>query len=227
MADLHDSTEHYLSTIYEIQEEDIKVKRARIAERLNISAPSVTEHVQRMEKQGLVKVTEDNAVELTSEGKQKATSVVRRHRLAERLLVDVIGLDWESAHHEADRWEHVISDEVEVKLVKLLNNPSMCPHGNPIPNPDGSQNAEAKEALKNSIRLNDAKENSKVKILRIGESIEMDPLSLNFVYINQLVPGSVVEVKDLGEDEVNIISPEGNKISISKGISHAIFVEMV
>ena len=133
MADLHDSTEHYLATIFEIEEEGVEIKRARIAERLGISAPSVTEHIQRMEKQGFVHLNEKKGISLTEAGKRKATSVIRRHRLAECLLVNVIGLDPETAHTEADKWEHVLSEEVEKKLVVLLDHPTNSPDGKIIP----------------------------------------------------------------------------------------------
>lgn len=133
MADLHDSTEHYLATIFEIEEEGIEIKRARIAERLGISAPSVTEHIHRMEKNKLVKIDDDNSVSLTPLGRASAIAVVRRHRLAECLLVNIIGLDPDSAHTEADKWEHVISETVEKKLVNLLGNPTNSPDGKVIP----------------------------------------------------------------------------------------------
>lgn len=133
MADLHDSNEHYLMAIYEIHEEGVPVKRARIADRLNISAPSVTEHIHRMESQGLVTIEEGNIVSLTNQGHKNAIGVVRRHRLAECLLVDVIGINKEDAHVEADRWEHAISEKVEQKLAKVLGNPKHSPDGKIIP----------------------------------------------------------------------------------------------
>jgi DtxR family Mn-dependent transcriptional regulator len=133
MADLHDSNEHYLMAIYEIEEEGIEVKRARIADRLEISAPSVSEHIQKMADQNLVSITETNQIELTSEGHKIAVGVVRRHRLAECLLVNVIGIDVVEAHQEADRWEHAISEKVEIKLAEVLGNPKHSPDGKSIP----------------------------------------------------------------------------------------------
>lgn len=119
--------------IYEIEEEGVPVKRARIADRLNISAPSVTEHIHRMEKQDLVCIEDGNIVSLTKAGHKVAVGVVRRHRLAECLLVKMIGLDIEEAHIEADRWEHAISEKVEKKLAKVLGNPTTAPDGKKIP----------------------------------------------------------------------------------------------
>ena len=133
MSDLIDTTEMYLRTIYELEEEGIIPLRARIAERLHQSGPTVSQTVARMERDNLVHVQGDRHLELTDEGRARAIRVMRKHRLAERLLIDVIGLDWELVHDEACRWEHVISEDVERKLVDLLNSPTESPYGNPIP----------------------------------------------------------------------------------------------
>ncbi|WP_402467305.1 metal-dependent transcriptional regulator [Isoptericola aurantiacus] len=133
MTDLIDTTEMYLKTIYELGEEGITPLRARIAERLGHSGPTVSQTVARMERDGLVVVTGDRHLELTDSGRSKAVRVMRKHRLAERLLTDVIKLDWEHVHNEACRWEHVMSDLVERRLVTLLDHPHQDPYGNPIP----------------------------------------------------------------------------------------------
>ncbi|RNL83990.1 metal-dependent transcriptional regulator [Halostreptopolyspora alba] len=130
---LIDTTEMYLRTIFELEEEGIVPLRARIAERLLQSGPTVSQTVARMERDGLLRVENDRHLVMTGEGSRLATLVMRKHRLAERLLVDVVGLPWEDVHVEACRWEHVISEAVEERLVQLLNAPSVCPHGNPIP----------------------------------------------------------------------------------------------
>ena len=135
-TDLIDTTEMYLRTIYELEEEGVVPLRARIAERLGQSGPTVSQTVARMERDGLLQVAEDRHLELSPEGRRHATSVMRKHRLAERLLDDVIGLDWDQLHIEACRWEHVMSDEVERRIVALLKPPMTCPHGNPIPGLD-------------------------------------------------------------------------------------------
>jgi DtxR family transcriptional regulator, Mn-dependent transcriptional regulator len=133
MSDLIDTTEMYLRTIYELVEEGIVPLRARIAERLHQSGPTVSQTVARMERDGLLTVEGDRHLQLTDQGAALATRVMRKHRLAERLLTDVIGLDWELVHEEACRWEHVISDDVEKRLLELLGNPNESPYGNPIP----------------------------------------------------------------------------------------------
>src|SRR5690606_981442 len=129
---LIDTTEMYLRTIFELEEEGIVPLRARIAERLQQSGPTVSQTVARMERDGLLRVENDRHLVMTEEGRRLATHVMRKHRLAERLLVDVIGLPWEDVHVEACRWEHVISEAVEERLIGLLNAPSVCPDGSAI-----------------------------------------------------------------------------------------------
>jgi DtxR family Mn-dependent transcriptional regulator len=133
VSDLIDTTEMYLRTIYELVEEGIVPLRARIAERLHQSGPTVSQTVARMERDGLLTVEGDRHLQLTDEGHRLATRVMRKHRLAERLLTDVIGLDWELVHEEACRWEHVMSENVEKRLMELLGHPTESPYGNPIP----------------------------------------------------------------------------------------------
>ena len=132
----HPPVEEYLETIHSLTEEGTPVIQARIAQRMGRTAPSVSEMLERLTDDGYVERS-GRVIALTERGRTLADSVIRKHRLAERLLVDVIGLPWHKAHLEAGRWEHVISDEVETHLVTLLGNPSTCPHGNPIPGPDG------------------------------------------------------------------------------------------
>lgn len=136
MTDLIDTTEMYLRTILELEEENIIPLRARISERLSHSGPTVSQTVGRMERDGLVVVSGDRHLELTSDGRRKAIHVMRKHRLAERLLHDVIKLDWEFVHEEACRWEHVMSEQVERRLLEMLDHLTESPYGNPIPGLD-------------------------------------------------------------------------------------------
>ena len=133
MTDLIDTTEMYLRTILELEEENIVALRARIAERLRHSGPTVSQTIGRMERDGLVVVSGDRHLELTETGRKRAIEVMRKHRLAERLLADVIGLDWAYVHEEACRWEHVMSERVERRIFDLLDHPTVSPYGNPIP----------------------------------------------------------------------------------------------
>ena len=139
MSDLIDTTEMYLRTIFELQEEGIVPLRARIAERLGHSGPTVSQTVARMERDGLLHVSGDRHLELSADGPAKATRVMRKHRLAERLLVDVIGLEWEYVHEEACRWEHVMSERVERKLLRDAGPPDRVAVRQPDPRPGGAR----------------------------------------------------------------------------------------
>jgi DtxR family Mn-dependent transcriptional regulator len=133
VSGLIDTTEMYLRTVFELEEEGVVPLRARIAERLGQSGPTVSQTVARMERDGLLTVEGDRHIELTVEGRAMATRVMRKHRLAERLLVDVLGMPWEDVHAEACRWEHVMSEAVERRILDLLDHPTESPYGNPIP----------------------------------------------------------------------------------------------
>ncbi|MFH5824796.1 metal-dependent transcriptional regulator [Georgenia sp. AZ-5] len=136
MSDLIDTTEMYLKTVYELEEEGVVPLRARIAERLGHSGPTVSQTVARMERDGLLVLTGTRQLRLTDKGRARATRVMRKHRLAERLLTDVVGLEWAFVHEEACRWEHVMSERVERRLLELLDHPRQDPYGNPIPGLD-------------------------------------------------------------------------------------------
>ena len=176
MSDLIDTTEMYLRTIFELVEEGIVPLRARIAERLHQSGPTVSQTVARMERDGLLTVEGDRHLQLTDEGLRLATRVMRKHRLAERLLTDVIGLDWELVHAEACRWEHVMSETVERRLVELLGHPTESPYGNPIPGLDELGEAQADESTDGMEPLVDVAtdEQATVQVRRISEELQKD-----------------------------------------------------
>jgi DtxR family transcriptional regulator, iron-dependent repressor len=179
---LIDTTEMYLRTVFELEEEGIVPLRARIAERLSQSGPTVSQTVSRMERDGLVRVEGDRQLALTDSGRQLAMRVMRKHRLAECLLVSVIGLPWEEVHIEACRWEHVISDNVERRLVELLDYPVRCPHGNVIPGlaelgvPDTASERADVAAGQSDIAMTDimAPAARHVVVSRISEQVQSD-----------------------------------------------------
>ena len=205
MAEWHDATEEYLEAILEIEEEGVTPIRARLVERLKLSAPAVSETVNRLVDQGYAELLDDRSLRLTSKGHAVATSIVRRHRLAERLLIDVIGLEWEKVHKEADRWEHAISADVEEKLVILLGDPATCPHGNPIP---GSKH---KAATKTSTTLLQSKPGP-VVVRRISEKAEIDEGALKFLAEAQLIPGSSAVVMGTEPGGVRVASDSGEQL---------------
>jgi len=180
--DLIDTTEMYLKTIFELTEEGVVPLRARIAQRLGQSGPTVSQTVARMERDGLLTVEGDRHLELSDTGRVLAMRVMRKHRLAECLLVDVIGLDWEDVHAEACRWEHVMSEAVERRLLELLGHPTESPYGNPIPGlaefgeVDIAQDYRAGLVSLDLVSLNrpDAAEPTAVVVRRIAEPIQTD-----------------------------------------------------
>jgi DtxR family transcriptional regulator, Mn-dependent transcriptional regulator len=199
MSDLIDTTEMYLRTIYELVEEGIVPLRARIAERLHQSGPTVSQTVARMERDGLVTVEGDRHLELTEEGLLLATRVMRKHRLAERLLTDVIGLDWELVHAEACRWEHVMSETVERRLVELLGHPTESPYGNPIPGLDElGESGRADEFMEGMVPLADVTEvngdKASVRVRRISEELQKDELLMSTLRRIGALPDQVVGV---------------------------------
>jgi DtxR family transcriptional regulator, Mn-dependent transcriptional regulator len=196
VSDLIDTTEMYLRTIYELVEEGIVPLRARIAERLHQSGPTVSQTVARMERDQLVTVEGDRHLELTAEGMRLATRVMRKHRLAERLLTDVIGLDWELVHAEACRWEHVMSETVERRLVELLDHPTESPYGNPIPGLDELGEASAAEFLDGMELLSDlaGQDQASVRVRRISEELQKDEPLMGLLRRIGALPDKVVAV---------------------------------
>ncbi len=194
MSDLIDTTEMYLKVIYELVEEGIIPLRARIAERLQQSGPTVSQTVARMERDDLVHLETDRHLELTEHGKVLATRVMRKHRLAERLLVDVIGLEWPLVHNEACRWEHVVSETVESRLVALLHDPTEDPYGNPIPGMEELGGEPMSDSPHGLERLSDVGE-ATVTIRRIGEPLQTDEKLLARLDSAGIRPGATVQVQ--------------------------------
>ncbi|WP_427016509.1 metal-dependent transcriptional regulator [Pseudarthrobacter sp. P1] len=203
MTDLIDTTEMYLRTILELEEENIVALRARIAERLHHSGPTVSQTVGRMERDGLVVVSGDRHLELTALGRDKATKVMRKHRLAERLLSDVIGLDWAYVHDEACRWEHVMSERVEQRLFDLLGHPAESPYGNPIPGLEELGGPAPASFTDGVVNLIDVMENytagSSVRIARLSERIQVEPELLTQLDEGGMRPGAKISLEQVGE----------------------------
>ena len=239
MNELIDTTEMYLRTIYELEEEGVVPLRARIAERLAQSGPTVSQTVARMERDGLVVVAGDRHLELTGAGRARAVAVMRKHRLAERLLVDVIGLEWEFVHAEACRWEHVMSEAVERKLVKLLDNPTTSPYGNPIPGLDELVNdvdeatavraVSAPPVLEVGLQRLDEfarRGGGPVEVRRIAEHVQVDADLMADLKTAGIVPGRDVDVDAISRfgDAVSVAS-NGSSASVAPLIAHAVLVK--
>jgi len=230
--ELIDTTEMYLRTIYELEEEGVVPLRARIAERLGQSGPTVSQTVARMERDGLLVVAGDRHLELTDSGRSRAVAVMRKHRLAERLLTDVIGLEWELVHAEACRWEHVMSDAVERKLVALLDNPTISPYGNPIPGlkelTEQRTAPGAPPVLEAGLQRLDEfarRGGGPVEVRRIAEHVQTDAELMAGLKTAGIVPGHQVEVAAIARfgDAVPVASA-GDRSSVAPTIAHAVLV---
>ena len=194
VSDLIDTTEMYLRTVFELQEEGVPPLRARIAERLGQSGPTVSQTVARMERDGLLEVGPDRRITLTETGQLQATRVMRKHRLAERLLADVIGLDWEDVHAEACRWEHVISDKVEQRLIQLLDHPTQSPFGNPIPGLRELDPEIPQAAPSQTIGLLQvvAEATTRHTVAQIAEALQEDPGLMTTLRRSGVSPGATI-----------------------------------
>jgi len=236
VIDVTDTTEMYLRTIYELEEEGVVPLRARIAERLGQSGPTVSQTVARMERDGLVVVAGDRHLELTDDGRSRAVAVMRKHRLAERLLIDVIGLEWELVHAEACRWEHVMSDAVERKLVALLDDPRVSPYGNPIPGLDdlraktknSPQTTTPPPSLEVGLQRLDEfarRGGGRVEVRRIAEHVQVDADLMGELKLAGIVPGRDVEVGSIPRfgDAVPVIA-DGETATVAPLIAHAVLV---
>jgi DtxR family transcriptional regulator, Mn-dependent transcriptional regulator len=229
MSDLIDTTEMYLRTIFELEEEGIVPLRARIAERLGQSGPTVSQTVARMERDGLLSVSGDRHLELTRLGRDKATRVMRKHRLAERLLLDVIGLEWEYVHDEACRWEHVMSDRVERKLLAMLSDPRESPYGNPIPGlAELGGPADAAGFRVGVVPLPEALADSAQKELlvrRLGEPLQTDLQLMARLSRLGVRPGLPVRAQRAGSN-VRVVTALG-EVDVPAPAAHHVFVAVV
>ncbi|MDP8970286.1 MAG: metal-dependent transcriptional regulator [Actinomycetota bacterium] len=220
MTPLIDATEMYLRTVWELEEEGITPIRARLVERLGLSAPAVSETVARLEQEGLLRVAADRTLELTDAGRQLAISVMRKHRLAERLLTDVIGLEWEQVHTEACRWEHVISDAVEQRLMELLHVPKTCPHGNPIPGVAGAQPPSGLVTMAEA-----ALEGCRATVRRISERLQSDVAEMRFLRERGLRPGDTAQ---FGIDHGGVVAVvDGDAVRVPQSIAGHVYVDPV
>ncbi|HEY2834141.1 MAG TPA: metal-dependent transcriptional regulator [Sporichthyaceae bacterium] len=227
MSDLIDTTEMYLRTIFELEEEGVVPLRARIAERLAQSGPTVSQTVARMQRDGLVSVQGDRHLELSAKGREHATRVMRKHRLAECLLVQVIGLEPADVHAEACRWEHVMSEEVERKLLELLGHPMQSPYGNPIPGLDELGDIQSEEFRAGLESLDQvATENGvSVVVRRIGEPVQEDLSVIRGMWRAGVRPGGSV-VARTSHGGV-LVGRGGEAIELDSGLASHVFVEVM
>jgi DtxR family Mn-dependent transcriptional regulator len=210
----HPAFEEYCECIFELAEDDVEIIQARMAERLQVSRPAVSEMIRRLESEGLV--TNDQSIELTAAGLELAQRVVRRHRLAERFLTDVLRLSWAEAHHEAGKWEHIMSENVEQAMDELLGSPTTCPHGNPIP---GSDYVEP-----DSKPLAEQPVGQQFTVRRIPEELEFTPGLLEFLEASSLRPGCSGVITASSPDGTMTVEIDGRHVGVGAFASERIMV---
>ena len=214
----HPPVEEYLEAIWELEEEGTQVIQARLAEHLGHSAPTVSETVRRLKTDGYVTV-DGRILQLTGDGRQRAESVVRKHRLAERFLLDVIGIPWSQTHIEACRWEHVMSDAVEERIRAILENPSTCAHGNPIPGIKGPK--------RNLHALADTEPGERVRLERVTEQVEVDQDALDYLDTHGFIPGAGAQVRAKAPDGTLTLELAGGTMALGPALARLLFVERV
>ncbi len=210
----HPAFEEYCECIFELQEDDVDVIQARIAERLQVSRPAVSEMVKRLDAEGLVDTSK--GLRLTAAGVDLATRVVRRHRIAERFLTDILGLSWARAHHEAGRWEHVMSPEVESAMDRVLGNPTTCPHGNPIPGSTYS--------APDLLALSEMTVGEQFTVTRIREVLEFEPGVLEYLEECGLQPGHRGTITAAAGDGTLTVELSGRAVGVGAFASERILV---
>ena len=208
----------YLEAIYEMAEEEIPTVQARLAEWMGVSRGAVSQAVKRLAEQGLV-VTNDRRLRFTSRGERIARTLVRRHRLAEHFLIRIIGLPWHKAHQEAERWERVISPDVEERMVEILGDPGACPHGNPIP---GSSNEVDHSGL---VPLHDVEPGGTVVLRRLTEDLELDLDVMRFFEDGGLMPGATIEVEEVAPDGTMRLSVAGREVALGAHLADNLWVQ--
>jgi DtxR family Mn-dependent transcriptional regulator len=213
----HPAVEEYLETIYHLDESGVPAMRARLVERLRVSAPAVSEQVKRLEREGYVVLSPDRTLTLTEAGRSYATAIVRRHRLAERLLVDVLGLPWHQVHEEAGRLEHAISPLLEARLIAVLDDPATCPHGNPIP---GSGRSPDTRPL---LSLTAVDEGQRVEVVRLEEDLPADHSKLMQLEAAGVLPGTEITVLRSSHDAIEVAASRGT-VSLTPAEAEALRV---
>jgi DtxR family transcriptional regulator, iron-dependent repressor len=224
------TVEEYLETIYNMSAEDEVVIGARLAEKFHVSAPTVTEMLKRLVRDGYIEMDVKRQITLTEEGNRAAEAVLRRHRLTERFLVDMLGMQWHQVHEEACRLEHFISGAVEDRVIDSLNYPTTCPHGNPIP---GSvENARTYLKDQGAVRLSTLTVGDTATILLISEVVEDEEALILYLHDKRLTPGTQLTVLDKKDERESVdlreenfkLLVEGREVCISKAVASKIWV---
>lgn len=216
MTTLPQGAQEYLEAIYEMEEEGGKIQQSRIAKRMGVSRATVSEYVKKLEREGLIAI-DGRDITISPMGAEVATPLVRRHRLAERLLTDMLEIPWHRAHEEAHHWEHVISPEVEEKILTKTG-ATTCPHGNPIPGYDPPYDRGS------LVPLTDIGEGSTGTLCLLTEDIELNTGVLEYFENNGLMPGAQISVTNIAPDGTLMLTVDGKPASLGANLADNLWV---
>lgn len=211
------TAQDYLAAIYEMAEEEMPTVQADVARWMGVTPASVSEAVKRLKRDGLVE-TSGRILRFTGRGRKAAEKVVRRHRLAERFLISIVGLPWHQAHQEAEAWEKVISDQVEERITALLDDPATCPHGNPIP---GSRHRVDHSGLR---PLQAHGTGDRVVLERLTEDLELDLGVMRYFEDNGLMPGAKIRVVGIAPDGTQTLEVQGKRVGLGAELTDNLWV---
>ena len=218
LKNLNPASKEYLEAVYELEEEGQRILQARIGERLGLAAATVSEGIKRLVAEGHVTVNASRDIELTSGGRVLAEALVRRHRLAERMLVDILGIPWHLCHHQAEDWEKVMTPEVEAAILAKLEGDPTCPHGNPIP---GAESAIPWSELRSVASMTPG-ESATLK--RLLEDVELDGDVMKFLEDHKLMPGHELTLVEVAPDKTRTLEVDGAKVALGAQLADNLWV---
>jgi DtxR family Mn-dependent transcriptional regulator len=215
---LNPASKEYLEAIYELEEEDRRILQARIGERLGLAAATISEGVRRLVNEGYVKVGDQKELELTEVGRAFAETLVRRHRLAERMLTDILGIPWHLCHEQAEDWEKVMTPEVEEAILAKIEGDATCPHGNPIP---GTANAIPWSDLKPVASMATGESG---KLVRLLEDVELNHDVLKYLEDKNLMPGRHLKLVAEAPDGTLTLDVEGDQVALGSMLADNLWI---
>jgi DtxR family transcriptional regulator, Mn-dependent transcriptional regulator len=216
---LNPASKEYLEAIYELgEEEGRRVLRARIGKRLGLSPATVSEGIKRLVSDGYVTVAKSHDISLTPEGRAMAETLVRRHRLAERMLTDILGLPWHMCHEQAEDWEKVMTPQVEEAILAKLEGDATCPHGNPIP---GARSAIPWAALKPVASMVTGETG---RLTRLLEDVELDHDVLMYLERHRLMPGRDLKLLEVAPDGTRTLEVDGGRVALGENLADNLWI---
>jgi DtxR family transcriptional regulator, Mn-dependent transcriptional regulator len=218
VANLNEASKEYLEAVYELEEEGQRILQARIGERLGLAPATVSEGIKRLVSEGLVTVEGARDISLTPEGRVLAETLVRRHRLAERMLVDILGIPWHLCHDQAEDWEKVMTPEVEEAILAKIAGEPTCPHGNPIPG------AESTVPWSDLTPVGKMEPGARAKLVRLLEDVELDHDVMKYLEDHKLMPGRILEMVDVGPDGTLTLQVEGQTVALGPALADNLWV---